>query len=32
MSTTFKKLDGERLLRAWRQQGLLADQGEEAAE
>ena len=29
---TFQKLDGERLLRAWRKQGVLADRGEEAAE
>ena len=31
-ASTFQKLDGERLLRAWRKQGILTDQGEEAAE
>ena len=29
---TFQKLDSDRLLRAWRKQGILADEGEEAAE
>lgn len=31
-ASTFQKLDGERLLRAWRKQGISVDQGEEAAE
>jgi excisionase family DNA binding protein len=30
--TTFKKLDGERLLRAWREQGVSAERCEEGAE
>jgi excisionase family DNA binding protein len=30
--STFRKLNNKRLLRAWREQGISADQGEEAVE